>query len=153
MLLPEEGNLLQIGWLSESSGLKEIISRVIPLKSWTEMLTPIRRLGEYAHISWKRMRKSHYSLDWGTDTAMHYIFLFPLQGTLSYLKIFRPLLREGCLLWFFPLLLISCFRFKELLHSSLMRVYQGFMLICIFPKWSFCSFVWRQNWQTQPLSR
>ena len=38
------------------------------------------------------MKKSHYSSDQGKDIDVHYTFPFPLQGALSYLKIFRPLL-------------------------------------------------------------
>lgn len=56
-----EGNLLQTGCSGGSSGLKEITIRVIPLKSWLDVLPSIWSPGEYPHLSWKNTRKGHYS--------------------------------------------------------------------------------------------
>lgn len=62
---------------------------------------------------------------------MYCTFSFSLQWTLPYLKIFRTVLREGCLIFSS----FAYFRYKELLHVSLIRVYQSFLYI--FCKWSF----------------
>lgn len=58
---------------------------------------------------------------------MHYTFTFPLQRRFLFENI-QSTFKGGL----FALDFIFCFRFKELHHTSLVRVYQSCMLVYIF---------------------